>query len=151
MTRLCRFFLYDITFRPLLLAVLYTLLFSETIHAKELTSLQKTNLYVDEEQNRLDRIDGMIDGEITIDDSASTAQATKIYFRLVDSVQHIIDNATWDDNKKKIYRDQLYLQLKTIHPGNYLQLKRYEQLFAFIIGELKAIQQQKLYRSDFCC
>jgi hypothetical protein len=145
MTRLCRFFLYDITFRPLLLAVLYTLLFSETIHAKELTSLQKTNLYVDEEQNRLDRIDGMIDGEITIDDSASTAQATKIYFRLVDSVQHIIDNATWDDNKKKIYRDQLYLQLKTIHPGNYLQLKRYEQLFAFIIGELKAIQQQKLY------
>jgi len=145
MTRLCRFFLYDITFRPLLLAVLYTLLFSETIHAKELTSLQKTNLYVDEEQNRLDRIDGMIDGEITIHDSASTAQATKIYFRLVDSVQHIIDNATWDDNKKKIYRDQLYLQLKTIHPGNYLQLKRYEQLFAFIIGELKAIQQQKLY------
>jgi hypothetical protein len=145
MTRLCRFTFFTYTMRHRLVLLLCLVFFVQLGFAQELTPLQKINAYIDDEQGRIDRIDGQIDGEITVDDSASTATATKIYFRLVDSVQHIIDQATWDDNKKKIYRDQLYLQLKAIHPGNYLQLKRYEQLFAFIIGEMKAIQQQKLY------
>ena len=105
----------------------------------------KPDYYIDEDQLRIDMMDGVYDGKIDLGDSASTAYATKVYFKLVDSIQRLIDGPEFDEGRKKIFRESLYYQLRRVNQNTVYLVKRFNNVFRFMLGELNAIAQKKLY------
>ncbi len=109
------------------------------------TNIKKPDYYIDDYQKRIDLLDGNIDGKINLDDSALTAYATSVYFDLVDSIQRLTDNKNFEESKRKTIRETVYYQLKKVSISNITNVKRWENSFRFVLGELNAIQQGKLY------
>ncbi|MDB5283146.1 MAG: hypothetical protein JWO06_2221 [Bacteroidota bacterium] len=105
----------------------------------------KPDYYIDEDQRRIDMMDGVFDGRVDLGDSATTAYAQRVYFGEVDSIQQIIDNSGFDEGRKKIFRESLYYQLRRVNRNTVYLVKRYDNVFRFMLGELNAIVQKKLY------
>lgn len=109
------------------------------------TNIKKPDYYIDDYQERIDLLDGSVDGKINLEDSALSAYATSVYFGLVDSIQRITDSKKFEEHKRKTIRETVYYQLKKVGISNLTNVKRWENSFRFILGELNAIQQGKLY------
>lgn len=109
------------------------------------TNIKRPDYFIDDYQQRIDLLDGVIDNKIDLEDSAFTAYASSIYFGLIDSIQHTIDRGRFDEPKRKTIRETVYYQLKKVGVSNVVNVKRWENNFRFILGEINAIQQGKLY------
>lgn len=127
------------------LTLFMLLLFScQAKAARDSTNLKKADYYIDDEQSRIDRLDGAPDRIIFAGDPAATAYAGRIYFNLIDSIQRLIDKPGFEESRRKQFRDHLYLQLRKVNSRNYYQLKRYDNLFRFILAEINGIAQKNL-------
>lgn len=113
--------------------------------AKDSTNVRRLDYFIDEEQKRIDLLDGTEDGVVSIGDEAATAYAGKIYFTLIDSVQRLIESPRFDEGKKKVFRDNLYMHMRKVNGRSYKTVKRFDNLFHFIMAELNAIQSKTLY------
>jgi hypothetical protein len=100
--------------------------------------------YLDDEQSRIDWLDGTLDKKLDVGDADESLAATAVFFPLIDSVQRLITTATFDNGRKKIYREHVYYQLKRVNDYNYHNVKRFEGVFKFILSELNAIKQNRL-------
>ena len=85
------------------------------------------------------------DGKVDLDDSALSVYANKVYFKLIDSIQRLVESPKFDETKRKPVRETVYLQLRRINNRSIYNVKRFDNLFRFILGELNAIQQHNLY------
>src|ERR1043165_3108157 len=65
------------------------------------SQLRKADYYIDYDQRRIDLLDGTLDGKIDLNDPVTTAYAGKVYFKLIDSLQRLIDNPAFDEARKK--------------------------------------------------
>jgi hypothetical protein len=139
------------SFRTLpLIAVALFSFFCQNIFAGTDSTFTKSNIkkgdyYIDDDQQRLDLLDGVADGKITLDDSATSMAATKLCFSTIDSIQKLIDLPRFDEVRKKAYRETVYLQMRRINARNIYNVKRFQTIFHFIQGELNAILDNKLY------
>jgi len=101
--------------------------------------------YVNNEQNRIDELDGTADKKVTSNNTDATLRATFVYLHLVDSIESTIDklnNATELEKKNDIAN--LYLSLKPINQKNVAFLSFYEKLFCQIINVLNAKENNRL-------
>jgi hypothetical protein len=105
----------------------------------------RENYFITHEQERIDRLDGVLDGQVALDDPASTVSAKKVYFGMIDSIQRMLDNPVFDEPKKKIYREYLYAQLRRVNSRSVYSFKRFNNIFRFVLGELHAIADKNLY------
>ena len=99
---------------------------------------------VDGEQLRIDLFDGVEDGKVDLGDSVLNAYAEKVYFKLVDSIQRVIEKPEYDVTTKNELREYLYTQLHKVNRANIYAIKRFDNIFRFMLGELNARQQNKL-------
>lgn len=120
------------------------LLFSKAEAARDSTNVKRADYYIDDEQERIDRLDGVLDGRVYLGEPSATAYAGKVYFTLIDSLQRLIDKPGFEESKRKLFRDHIYLQLRKINSRNYYAVKRYDNLFRFIMAEINAISQKNL-------
>lgn len=109
------------------------------------TNTRKADYFIDYDQRRIDLLDGTLNDKINLGDSASTVYAGKVYFKLVDSIQQVIESKEFDVARKKSFRETIYTQLVKVNPRTVNLIKRYDNLFRFILGEINAIHQNKLY------
>ena len=100
---------------------------------------------VDAEQTRIDLFDGTEDGKVDLGDSIISAYAGRVYFKLVDSVQRLIERPEFDNARKSDMRDYLQQQLHKVNLGNIYSVKRFDNVFRFMQGELNALLQNRLY------
>jgi hypothetical protein len=101
--------------------------------------------YSNNEQNRIDALDGKLDQTIDFGKPDATLRATFVYFNLVDSIENSIKNLkNATDGEKKNYIANLYLTLKNINDKNVGLLSFYEKLFAQIINVLQAKENNQL-------
>ena len=97
------------------------------------------------EQQRIDLFDGNEDRKVDLGDSVINTYAEKVYFKLVDSIQRLIDkHAAFDETRKAELREYLAAQLHKINAGNIYSVKRFDSQFRFMLGELNAVLQNKL-------
>ncbi len=129
----------------ILLLVLCSPLSSWAMRDSTITNLKRPDYYIDDEQQRIDLLDGTVDKMVDVGDSAETVRAGKVYLVLIDSIQRFIDNSGFEEPRKKVFREHVYLQLRKIGPRNYYNVKRYDNLFHFILAELNGVKQKKLY------
>ncbi len=99
---------------------------------------------VDGEQKRIDLFDGAEDGMVDLGDSAINAYAQRVYFKLVDSIQRVIEKPDFDVTRKNELREYLYTQLHKVNRANIYSVKRFDNIFRFMLGELNAIRQHQL-------
>ncbi|MFN8287211.1 MAG: hypothetical protein U0V74_10680 [Chitinophagales bacterium] len=110
-----------------------------------ITNLKRPDYFIDDEQQRIDLLDGTLDKIVDVGDSAETIRAGKVYLTLIDSIQRFIDNSGFEEGRKKVFREHVYLQLRKVGVRNYYNVRRYDNLFHFILAELNGIKQKKLY------
>ena len=129
--------------------LLFIFFFAETfqLRAQDTAVLNplQPNYYVDFDQRRIDLLDGTADHKINLGDSSANEYADRVYFVLVDSIQRFIDSKQFDATQKKLFREALYTQLKRVTLRTVSSVKRYDNVLHFMLGELKSIQQHKLY------
>lgn len=118
--------------------------FSTLYAARDSTNVKRADYYIDDEQERIDRLDGEVDKMIYTGDAQTTGYAYRVYYLLIDSIQRVIDHPAFDEGKKKMLRDHLYLQMRKINGRNYYQVKRYDNLFRFMLAEINGIEQGNL-------
>lgn len=106
--------------------------------------MKAPDYYIDDEQTRIDWLDGSLDKKLDVGDSAESVRATRTLFLLVDSMQKMITSESYEAARKKVYRDHIYFQLKKVNNGNYYNVRRFESVFRFIFGELQAIRKNNL-------
>ena len=109
------------------------------------SNIKRPDYYIDDYQQRIDLLDGTLDGRIDLGDSTLSVFAEKTYFGLIDSIRILIDKQKWDDQRKKLFRDVVYTQMRKITPVNVYNVKRWDYAFKFMLGELNALKQKKLY------
>ncbi len=131
--------------KGVLLLVLCGPLSAWAMRDSTVTNLKRPDYYIDDEQQRIDLLDGTVDKMVDVGDSAETVRAGKVYLVLIDSIQRFIDNSGFEEPRKKVFREHVYLQLRKIGTRNYYNVKRYDNLFHFILAELNGVKQKKLY------
>lgn len=113
---------------------------------KDSTNVRKLDYFIDEDQKRIDLLDGIEDGIVSVSsDESNNGYAGRIYFTLIDSIQRVIESPTFDEGRKKVFRDNLYMHMRKVNPRSYKTVKRFDNLFHFILSELNAIQNKTLY------
>ena len=117
---------------------------AKPIPGRSVTGNETDGDIVDGEQRRLDLFDGVEDGKVDLGDSTINAYAEKVYFKLVDSIQRIIEKPEFDVTRKNELREYLYTQLHKVNAGNIYSIKRFDNVFRFMQGELNAMLQNKL-------
>ncbi|MBL7779060.1 MAG: hypothetical protein JNK66_12310 [Chitinophagales bacterium] len=122
------------------------LLLCNTMYAQRDSSAMsvRPDYYIDDEQKRIDLLDGFADSKTETGDSANNVLANRTYFTLIDSLQTLVNNGKFDDQRKKIFRENIYLHLRKVNRNNYYNAKRFDYLFRFIRDELLAIENGKL-------
>ncbi len=120
-------------------------IFASTDSTINSPNIRKPDYFIDDYQDRIDLLDGTIDHRVDLGDSALTAFANRVYLRMIDSIQGLIENKKFDDSKRKGFRDALYLQMRRINPVNISNVKHWNTVFKFMLGELNAIKQKRLY------
>ncbi len=109
------------------------------------TTVRRPDYFIDDEQHRIDQLDGALDGMINTGDLVETAHAGKIYIRLIDTIQSVIDNSGFEEPRKKAFREHVYLQLRRVNYRNYYNVRRFDYLFHFVLSEIRAVKQKNLY------
>lgn len=109
------------------------------------SNIKRPDYYIDDYQKKIDLYDGLEDGAVDLNDLVVSAYANRVYFKLVDSIQRIVDASAFDDAKRKVIRETVYLQLRKINNRTIYNVKRFDVFFKFIQGELNAINNGKLY------
>jgi len=109
------------------------------------SNIKKPDYYIDDFQEKIDLFDDKKDEKVDLGDSALSAYAGKVYFKLIDSIQRLVENQKFSDANRKPVRDIVYLHLRRINNKSIYNVKRFDVLFRFILGELNAIQQKRLY------
>jgi hypothetical protein len=112
--------------------------------APDSTNIKKPDYFIDTEQERIDKLDGVADGKIDLKDSVETIHAHKIYFVMVDSIQRLIDRSKLKEEEKKFYRESLFILLRKVNPYNVYRTRQFESSFRFVIGILNAKANNKL-------
>ncbi|HWB62752.1 MAG TPA: hypothetical protein VG603_04515 [Chitinophagales bacterium] len=120
-------------------------LFARTDSTANKGFFKKPDYYVDDEQDRIDGMDGAVDGWVDLGDSVESVFATKTYINLVDSIQTAVDQSSFDEVTKKAYRDIVYLQIHKVNFNSVYNIKRFYSFLKFLNGELNAIKQNRLY------
>ena len=129
----------------LLLFIFGSPAFAATDSLTSTTGIQKLNDAINAEQLRIDLFDGTEDGKVDLGDTVINAYAEKVYFKLVDSIQRLVDvHPEFDEARKKELRGYLAMQLHKINAGNIYSVKRFDNVFRFMLGELNAVLQNKL-------
>jgi hypothetical protein len=129
----------------LLLLLFCTNIFARADSLKTANEVHKGGYTIAAEQQRIDLFDGTEDHRVDLGDPVINIYAEKVYFKLVDSIQRLIDRHTeFDDAKKDEIRDYLATQLHKINAGNIYSVKRFDNQFRFMLGELNAVLQNKL-------
>ena len=105
---------------------------------------EKEDDIVDVEQKRIDLFDGVEDSKVDLGDSVLNIYAENVYFKLVDSIQRVIEKPYFDLNRKNELREYLYTQLHKVNRSNIYSIKRFDNIFRFFLGEVSAMQQNKL-------
>lgn len=105
----------------------------------------RPDYYIDDDQKRIDGLDGVVDGEIYLEDSADRVYAGKVFFKEIDSLQRLIDRPEFKESNRKVYRDLVYLALRRVNGYTVYNVKRFDMLFRFIAAELNGIISGKLY------
>ena len=95
-------------------------------------------------QQMIDQMDGRQDGKIDLRDSALTVYANKVYFNLIDSLQRLIDNSSFDAGNKKNYRDNIARQLQRVNGNTVYNVRQFDNVFRFFLNSLEAARQNKL-------
>lgn len=108
-------------------------------------NIRRPDYYIDDYQERIDLLDGSLDGKVDLGDSSLSAYADKTYYVIVDSIQHLVDGLSITEAKRKIFRDALYSHMRKINPVNVYNVKRWDYVFKFLLGQLNAMRQRKLY------
>ncbi|MFN8309759.1 MAG: hypothetical protein U0T73_07340 [Chitinophagales bacterium] len=101
--------------------------------------------FIDGDQLRIDKLDGVEDGRVETHDSVNTKLAGYVYFTLIDSIQRYISNQQFSDVDQRIYRDYLFRVMRRVYAGNYRQTARFEKVFTHFLAELKGIRKQALW------
>jgi len=131
--------------RVLLFAMLLVSKITYAYSTPDSTNQKKPDYFLDTEQERLDKIDGAIDGKIDLKDSSETVHAAVVYFKLIDSIQNIITRSTLREDEKKYYREGLFMLLRKIYSYNIARTRYYENSFRFIISILHAKENKKVF------
>lgn len=113
---------------------------------KDSTNVRSLDYFIDEDQKRIDLLDGKEDGIVELGDEKNTVWAGRVYFGLIDSIQEVINSPKFDEGKKKIFRDNLYMHMRKVNGRSYKTVKRFDNLFHFIMAELNAINSKTLYK-----
>ena len=134
------------------LSILFLLAISVLNYAQNVN--ENAFFYSNNEQNRIDALDGKLDQTIDFGKPDATLRATFVYFNLVDSIENSIKNLkNATDGEKKNYIANLYLTLKNINDKNIGLLSFHEKLFAQIINVLQAKEnnqlESELYRNVY--
>lgn len=109
------------------------------------SNIKKPDYYIDDYQDKIDLFDNKKDGKVNLKDSALSAYANKVYFKMIDSIQRLVESQKFDEAKRKPIRETVYLQLRRVNSRTIYNVKRFDAVFKFITGELNAINQNKLY------
>lgn len=109
------------------------------------SNIKKPDYYIDDYQDKIDLFDNKKDGKVNLKDSALSAYANKVYFKMIDSIQRLVESPKFDEAKRKPIRETVYLQLRRVNSRTIYNVKRFDAVFKFITGELNAINQNKLY------
>lgn len=109
------------------------------------SNIKKPDYYIDDYQDKIDLFDNKKDGKVNLIDSALSAYANKVYFKMIDSIQRLVESPKFDEAKRKPIRETVYLQLRRVNSRTIYNVKRFDAVFKFITGELNAINQNKLY------
>jgi hypothetical protein len=105
----------------------------------------RADYYLDYDQRRIDLLDGTLNGQIKLGDSAASVYASKVYFQLIDSIQTSIEDLGFDEVQKKSLREALYSHLVKVNVRTVHHVKRYDNLFRFVLGQINALARDKLY------
>ena len=109
------------------------------------TKAKETTYDVATEQQRIDLFDGTEDRKVDLGDSVISGYAERVYFKLVDSIQRLIDkHGEFDEARKAELRDYLAAQLHKVNAGNIYSVKRFDNQFRFMLGELNAVLKNRL-------
>lgn len=131
--------------RGICLASLLLLLTNDSLQAaRDSTNIRKPDYYIDDDQERIDMLDGVLDHRVDVGDLAESSHAGKIYFDLIDSIQRLINKPVFDEGRKKLFRDHVYLQMRKVTYRSYSNIKRFDNLFHFILSEINGIEQGNL-------
>lgn len=109
------------------------------------SNIKKPDYYIDDFQEKIDLFDGIPDGWVNLGDPTLSSYANQVYFKLVDSIQRLTESRYFDEARRKPIRETVYLQLRRINNRSIYNVKRFDNLLRFILGELNAMRQQKLY------
>lgn len=113
-------------------------------HHDAVAQVKKPDYFIDDEQKRIDLLDGTLDGDVALED-VNDNRATAIFISRVDTIQELINNLKTDEGKRKHFRDNLYMQLRRVNANNYHQIKRFEHIFLFIESGLRAIPGNRIF------
>ncbi|HLP51936.1 MAG TPA: hypothetical protein VK154_13700 [Chitinophagales bacterium] len=133
--------------RLLLLPVLL-LWFATAVYASPkdstVSNIKKADYYIDDYQDKIDLFDDVRDGKVDLGDSALTAYAGRVYFKMIDSIQRLVEHPKFEEARRKPIRETVYLQMRRINSRTIFNVKRFDAIFRFMQGELNAIHQNKL-------
>ncbi len=108
----------------LLLFTQATFAYGDSTNTK--TNIKKADYYIDDFQEKIDLFDDVKDGKVDLDDSALTAYAGKVYFKLIDSIQRLVESPKFDEAKRKPIRETVYIQLRKINNRTIYNVKRFD-------------------------
>src|SRR5687767_12312740 len=80
-------------FRKILLVLIFILSIQNLLTAADSTqvTIKKADYFIDDEQKRIDLLDGKADEKIVFSDSTISILAVKVYFKFTDSLQRLLD------------------------------------------------------------
>jgi hypothetical protein len=99
--------------------------------------------FIRAEIERIDKLDGLIDGKVETHDSARDANALKAYFIWPDSIDRYI-KANFKEVDKNIYRDYLFRCLRRVDGSSYKRSLYFAELFHHLYKEIVAIHENRL-------
>ena len=109
------------------------------------SNVKRADYYIDEYQEKIDMYDGVLDGRVNLNDYELTAYASRAYFKLIDSIQRLVESPKFDEARRKPIRETVYLQMRKINNRTIYNVRRFDVLFRFLMGELNATANGKLY------
>lgn len=109
------------------------------------SNIKRADYYIDDYQKKIDLFDGLEDGQLNLGDIVLSANANRVYFKLIDSIQRLVDGPAFNDANRKSIRETVYLQMRKINNRTIYNVRRFDVLFRFTLGELNAIKNGRLY------
>ena len=100
--------------------------------------------FIKAEIERIDKLDGTIDGKVETHDSIRNAFAHLAYFAWPDSIDRYIRTVGFKEVDKNIYRDYLFRCLRRVNGNTYKRAAYFADLFHHLYKEIVAIKENRL-------